>query len=73
MRASPDTFGAMARAATKANIDFKYYYYLGLTVFCSFVFEYVRPIFVKNSVTDTYDIIAYFLGTAAYIYWIDRD
>ena len=67
------SFGAIARAATKANIYFKYSYYLGLTAFCSFIFEYVRPIFVKNSVTDAYDILAYFAGTAAYIYWIDRD
>ncbi len=67
------SFGAIARAATKANIAFTYCYYLGITIFCSFIFEYIRPIFIKNSVTDTNDIFAYCIGAAAYIYWAKRN
>jgi hypothetical protein len=65
--------GAIARAATKANIAFTHFYYLGVTFFCSFTFEYIRPIFIKNSVTDTSDILAYCIGAAAYIYWAKRN
>ena len=63
------SFGAVARAATKVNIAFTNLYFFILTLFCSFVFEYIRPIFIKNSVTDKYDIVAYFVGAAAYIWW----
>ncbi len=63
------SFGAIARAVTKVNIAFTNLYYLGLTIFCSFVFEYIRPIFIKSSVTDKYDIIAYCIGATAYICW----
>ncbi len=63
------SFGAIARAATKANIAFTNLYFLVLTLFCSFVFEYIRPIFIKSSVTDKYDIVAYCIGAAAYIWW----
>ena len=63
------SFGALARAATKVNIAFTNLYFFVLTLFCSFVFEYIRPIFVKNSVTDKYDIVAYCIGAAVYIWW----
>ena len=63
------SFGAVARAATRANITFTNLYFLVLTLFCSFVFEYIRPIFIKSSVTDKYDILAYCVGAAAYILW----
>ena len=63
------SFGAIARAATKVNIAFTNLYYLVLTIFCSFVFEYIRPIFIQSSVTDKYDIVAYFIGATAYIWW----
>ena len=63
------SFSAIARAVTKVNIAFTNLYYLGLTIFCSFVFEYIRPIFIKSSVTDKYDIIAYCIGATAYICW----
>ena len=63
------SFGAIVRAVTKVNIAFTNFYYLGLTIFCSFVFEYIRPIFIKSSVTDKYDIIAYCIGATAYICW----
>ena len=63
------SFGAIARAATKVNIAFTNLYYFALTLFCSFIFEYIRPIFIKSSVTDKYDIVAYCIGAAAYIVW----
>ena len=63
------SFGAIARVATKVNISFTNLYFLVLTLFCSFVFEYIRPIFIKSSVTDKYDIVAYCIGAAAYISW----
>ena len=63
------SFSAIARAVTKVNIAFTNLYYLGLTIFCSFVFEYIRPIFIKSSVTDKYDVVAYCVGATAYIWW----
>ena len=63
------SFGAIARAAIKVNIAFTNLYFLALTLFCSLVFEFIRPIFIKSSVTDKYDILAYFIGAAAYICW----
>jgi len=63
------SFSAVTRSAIKANLAFSKLYFLSLTLFCSFAFEYIRPIFIKNSVTDKYDIIAYIIGAAAYICW----
>lgn len=63
------SFGAIARAATRSNIAFTKCYYLGITSFCSFIFEYARPIFVSNSVMDIFDILAYCIGAAAYVWW----
>ena len=60
------------KIGVKDKLNDKYYtnlYFFVLTLFCSFVFEYIRPIFIKSSVTDKYDIVAYCIGATAYIWW----
>jgi len=61
------SFSALARYVSGVLIVFNKYYYVGLLVFSSLVFELARPLLVKNSVADWLDIIAYAVGTIIYL------
>ncbi len=44
--------------------DDKLLYYFMTFLLCSFCFEFIRPVFVKNSTLDYLDIFCYGLGTS---------
>ena len=48
----------------------KFYQILAFCFLCGFIWEFIAPLFKKNSVTDLWDLLCYCIG--GMLYWIIR-